>query len=345
MKIMVSIISVLGVILCSTVISANFASAQDYYIIPSWTKEISDYWSHGQLSNTESVNAFEYLEDKKILVVPGLTFDQTASFDKKIVLTKTLSTFLWNESSESTDVDQAKIPPQSIIHYVYVQPLPQETQFTSDLILKSTNYWSEKTGSKFNIISDPSGASIKTIWLTEPILGYSGYTIGKTTEVTLGDSKCDNTWHAYNTDFISSTLTHESGHALGFGHSSNPGDIMYPTIPNAKYAPITKTLTLRPNESTFVPVCTFWQKGTFHYSVNSDGTNNILKIFFVPSKTEFNKFQNGQAFDHYTSDGCFGTQSSSYDSTCTNVSRDGGLLISASNDQKPQKITVTLNEE
>jgi hypothetical protein len=344
MKITV-VISVPIVALFCAFIFINNAWAQDYYIIPSWTKEISDFWSHGQLSNTESVNAFQYLEEKKILVVPGLTFDQTTSFDKKVVLTKTLSTFLWNESSQSTDVSLVKIAQQPITHYVYVQPLPQETQFTSDLILKSMNYWSEKTGTKFNIISDPSGASIKTIWLMEPILGYSGYTIGKTTEVAIGDSKCDNTWHAYDTDFISSTLTHELGHALGFGHSNNPNDIMYPTIPNAKYAPIMKTLTLRPNESTFVPICTFWQKGTFHYRISSDNTNDILKIFFVPSKTEFNKFLNDQVFDHYTNDGCFGTQSSSYDSTCTNVSRDGGLLISASNDQKPQKITVILNEK
>src|SRR5579863_1168993 len=116
MKIMVSIISVLGIILCGTVTSVNHVWAQDYYSIPSWTKEISDYWSHGQLSNTESVNAFEYLEDKKILVVPGLTFDQTVSFDKKMALTKTLSTFLWNESSQSTDIDAgaAKIIQQPI---------------------------------------------------------------------------------------------------------------------------------------------------------------------------------------------------------------------------------------
>lgn len=332
--------------LCCTFISTNNAWAQDYYPVPPWTKKISDFWSHGQLSDVESVNAFQYLEDEKIIAVPGITFDKATSFDKKIALTKTLSTFLWNESSESADTGLVKIVQRPITYYLYVQPPPQETQFTSNLILKSTNYWSERTGSKFSIISDPDLASIKVTWLREPHLEYTGYTIGKTAEVAIGDSKCDNTWHAYDTDFISSTLTHELGHALGFGHSSDPSDIMYPTIPNAKYSSITNTLTLRPNESIFVPVCTFWQKGTFHYVISSDdGKNNPLKIFFVPDKTEFNKFLNGQVFDYYKDNGCFGTQSSSYDNSCANVSRDGGLLISTSNNQKPQKITVTLNEE
>jgi hypothetical protein len=339
------VISALIIVLFCTLISIDDARAQYYYTVPSWTKEISDYWSHGQLSDIETVNAFQYLEDKKIITVPGLTFDQAAAFDKKITLTKTLSTFLWNESSESTDTSLVKTTPQPITHYIYVQPLPQETQFTSDLISKSTNYWSERIGSKFSIISDPNVSSIKITWLREPHLEYSGYTIGKTVEVAIGDSKCDNTWHPYDTNFVSSTLTHELGHALGFGHSTNTNDIMYPVIFNAKYAPITQTLNLGPNESMFVHVCTFWQKGTFHYSISSDNQKDPLKIFFVPSKTEFNKFLDGQVFDHYTNDGCFGTQSSSYDSACANVSRDGGLLISASNNQNPQKITVTLNEE
>lgn len=344
MKIMVAIIFVLiGALFC-TFIPINHVWAQDYYTVPSWTKEISDFWSHGKLSDIESVNAFQYLTDKKIIVVPGLTFDQTISFDKKTELAKTLSSFLWNESSESTDVRLETIQ-QSITHYIYAQPLPKETQFTSDLILKSTNYWSERTGSKFSIISDPGMTSIKITWLREPHLEYSGYTIGKTVDVAIGDSKCDNNWHAYDTDFISSTLTHELGHALGFGHSSNINDIMYPVIFNAKYAPIEQTLTLGPNESVFVHVCTLWQKGTFHYSISSDDQKDPLKIFFVPSKTEFNKFLNGQVFDHYTNGGCFGIQGSSYGSTCANVSRDGGLVISMSNNHKPQKITVTLEEE
>lgn len=345
MKTTALIISVLIAVLCGTLISTNHVWAQDYYTVPAWTKEISDFWSHDQLSDIESVNAFQYLADKKIITVPGITFDQTTiPFDKKIELAKTLSSFLWNESPESTGMKLVEASKQPTTYYIYAQPLPKETQFTSDTVLKSTNYWSEHTGSKFTIISDPNPASIKITWLREPHLEYSGYTVGKTAEVAIGDSKCDNTWHAYDSEFISSTLTHELGHALGFGHSGNTNDIMYPVIFNAKYAPIKQTLTLGPNESVFVHVCTFWQKGTFHYSVDSDNQKIPLKIFFVPSKIEFNKFLNGQIFDHYTEDGCFSAHGNSYDSTCANVSRDGGLLISASNNQ-PQKITVTLNEE
>ena len=63
--------SVLIIVLCGMIISVNHVWAQDYYTVPSWTKEISDFWSHGQLSDIESVNAFQYLTDKKIIIVPN----------------------------------------------------------------------------------------------------------------------------------------------------------------------------------------------------------------------------------------------------------------------------------
>ncbi|MDE1770237.1 MAG: matrixin family metalloprotease [Thaumarchaeota archaeon] len=334
-------VPVLFTVLFCTFISINDARAQDSYAVPSWTKEISDFWTQGRLSDTEFVNAFQYLTDNKIVTVPSLKFE-SVSFDKKLEYTKTLSSFLWSENAEPVSPD--KTDSQSVTHYIYVQPIPDTTQFTSDLVLKSTNYWSERTGSKFSIVSDPMDATINVTWLTEPHSEYIGYTIGKTAEVSIGDSKCDGTWHAYNMDFISSTLSHELGHALGFGHSTNKDDIMYPVIPNAKYAPIIQTLTLEPDQPVFVHTCTFGQKGTFHYIINSDDQKDPIKIFFVPSKMEFNKFREGQVFNHYTNEGCFGTQSSSYYSACANVSRDGGLLISSSS-HDTQRITVTLEEE
>ena len=232
LKVIMILTTALVALLSCMFISTNHAWAQDYYTVPQWTKEISDFWSNGQLSDIESVNAFQYLIDKKIIIIPGITFDQTTTFDKKIERTKTLSNFLWNEYPKSTDAKIVKtaIFQQPKTHYVYVQPIPQETQFTSDLILKSTNYWAERTGTKFNIISNPSNATIKTIWLMEPHLEYSGYTVGKTAEVAIGDSKCDSTWHAYNTDFVSSTLTHELGHGFGLGHSDERNDLMFSLV-------------------------------------------------------------------------------------------------------------------
>jgi len=121
---------------------------------------------------------------------------------------------------------------------------------------------------------------------------------------------------------------------------------MYPVISGAKYAPVKQTFVLGPNESVFVHVCTFSHTGTFHYTVISDDMKHPLMVFFIPSKMEYDQFIHGAKFNHYTDDGCFGTASISYDNRCLNVSNEGGLIISASNNfQSQQKVTLTLAEE
>ena len=183
-------------------------------------------------------------------------------------------------------------------------------------------------------------------WLKEPDSKYVGYTVGKAVEVALGDSMCDDTWHAYDTDFVTDTLKHELGHALGFSHSKNMGDVMYPIISGEKYAPIKQDLVLESNKPIFVHVCTLGSTATFHYLVTPDDSKTPLNVFIVPSKVEYVKVLNGKESDHYTSDGCSGTASTSYDNVCYNVSSAGGLIISASNNlQSTQNVTVTLEEK
>ena len=229
---------------------------------------------------------------------------------------------------------------------MFVQSAPAWAPYANDLVPNATNYWENTTNAKFVYSSDSTKASITVRWLKEPDSKYAGYIVGGLTEVALGDSRCDGTWHAYDVDFVIAILRHELGHALGFGHSENMGDVMYPIIPGEKYAPIKQTFTLGPGGSVFVHVCTFSRTSTFHYVVKSDDAKNSLNIFFVPSKMEYDQFVNGKKFDYYKDDGCFGTSSISYDDKCFNVSNESGLIISTSNDLQPQQnVTLIMDEE
>jgi hypothetical protein len=240
----------------------------------------------------------------------------------------------------------AALVPSPGIHFLYVQPSPAWAPYTNNLVLSATNYWEDTSNVKFIYASEPDKASITVRWLKEPDSQYVGYTVGGTTEVALGDSRCDGIWHPYDTDFVTATLTHELGHDLGYGHSQNMGDVMYPIISGQKYAPTKQTFVLGPSGSVFVHVCTFSHTSTFHYVVKSSDTKNNLNIFFVPSKIEYEKFTNGEKFNYYTNTGCFETTGIFYDNKCDNVSNEGGLIISLPNNSQPQEnVTLTMEEQ
>ena len=342
-KIMFSLI----VLIAGMSITVHHVWADDYTSVPSWTKKLSDWWSQGNMSDIESVNAFRYLIDNKIIRISGLSFNYDVSFDKQVQQTRMLSSFLWNESGTPPDPKSSiSVIHNPTLHYIFVQPAPVWAPYANDLVPNATNYWENASNAKFVYSSDSNKASIMVRWLKEPDSKYAGYTVGGIIEIALGDSRCDGIWHAYDADFVTATLTHELGHTLGFGHSKNMGDVMYPIISGEKYAQIKQTFTLGPNGSVFVHVCTFSHTSAFHYTVKSSDTKNSLNIFFVSSKIEYDKFVNKEKFDYYKDDGCFGTASISYDNKCFNVSSEGGLIISMSNNLQPQQnVTLTMDEE
>ena len=328
-------------------IIVNNAWADDHTSVPTWTKQISDWWSQGKISDLESVNAFRYMVDNKVIQISGLSFDHNVSFDKQVQQTRMLSSFLWDESDKPVDFKLGNNTiSNSKLHFIYVQPAPSWAPYAGNLVLNATNYWENIVNTKFHYSPEPDKTSITVSWLKEPDSKYVGYTVGKAVEVALGDSRCDGTWHNYDTSFVADTLRHELGHALGFTHSENMGNVMYPIISGEKYAPIKQDLVIEPNKSVFVHVCTNSHTATFHYTLESSNTKNQLDVFFVPSKMESDQFVHDKKFNHYSNDGCFGTASSSYDNTCSNVSNEGGLLIYSSNNfQSQQNITLVLEEK
>ena len=66
------------------------------------------------------------------------------------------------------------------------------------------------------------------------ILGHAH--VGKgVVEVTLGDFNCDGSFQLYDVETVKEIMTHELGHSIGLGHTSNPQSIMYPSL-NPDYA-------------------------------------------------------------------------------------------------------------
>ena len=74
------------------------------------------------------------------------------------------------------------------------------------------------------------------VWITwvvrdlgEGVLGHAH--LGKgIVEVTLGDYGCDGSFQLYDVETVQKIMTHELGHTVGLRHSSDPQNIMHPTL-------------------------------------------------------------------------------------------------------------------
>jgi len=80
------------------------------------------------------------------------------------------------------------------------------------------------------------------VWVTwvvrnlgEDVLGHA--TLGKgVIEVAIGSYGCDGSFQLFGVDTVEYIMTHELGHSISLGHSTNPENMMYPFIENTDYA-------------------------------------------------------------------------------------------------------------
>jgi len=80
------------------------------------------------------------------------------------------------------------------------------------------------------------------VWVTwvvrnlgEDVLGHA--TLGKgVVEVAIGSYGCDGSFQLFGVDTVEYIMTHELGHSISLGHSTNPESVMYPSISNTDYA-------------------------------------------------------------------------------------------------------------
>ena len=77
-------------------------------------------------------------------------------------------------------------------------------------------------------VYDPAVADLTVSWVRD----YGSHVLGEAIfrahiKVGLGTNNCAGEWTAFDGDTITKTLWHELGHSVGYGHSSNPDNIMH----------------------------------------------------------------------------------------------------------------------
>jgi len=91
----------------------------------------------------------------------------------------------------------------------------------------------------FHTTDTKADANVWVTWVVrnmgEGVLGHAN--IGKgVVEVAIGSYGCDGSFQLFDVDTVEHIMTHELGHSISLGHSTNPESMMYPSISNTDYA-------------------------------------------------------------------------------------------------------------
>ena len=118
----------------------------------------------------------------------------------------------------------------------YINPIPayaaSDVSKTVDMISKTfSGAWDLGEPINARRVYNPSDADIEITW----VKNYGGEVLGETIfqsyiKVGLGAENCLGEWRAFDSITVATILWHELGHAMGYGHSTNPNNVMYPTL-------------------------------------------------------------------------------------------------------------------
>ena len=185
--------------------------------------------------------------EKRYIEYPNPSFDVIKKFLRDYVK--------WNFNEEAAtaaghfpDPTYTIVNGTYVIHYkIFVNEQPSGLPLDHVSTLNnSLNFWQQQEFSvnnqpavvEFTYTNKKSEANVWVTWvvrdLGQGVLGHAH--LGKgVVEVALGDYECDGSFQLYDVQSVEMIMTHELGHSVGLQHSSEPNNIMYPTL-KPKYA-------------------------------------------------------------------------------------------------------------
>lgn len=218
----------------------------------------------------------------------------------------------------------------------YIAPIPNyaDSNVSKMMDVLTQNLEAKSTSKiKFQRVYSSSNADISVNWVKDYEV-HAGISIFKTYNIIgLGTNTCYGQWQPLDAATIYYIVWHEMGHSLGFNHSSDSGNVMYPTTPYYRHAVVLDNFySIDEGQGKVLSLCGYGISGNgkFSYEISTNDKKNGFTAYVVPPSTNPSDFVHKNIGTYYKS--CSTTQSMiSFSGTCT-VEQGSKLIIYNKND-------------
>lgn len=212
----------------------------------------------------------------------------------------------------------------------YIDPLPNYAAPGVDATVQKFSDALDGKGPsqlKFQRVDNQNDADIQITWIKNWGSNVQGLTVFKSVvQVGLGRDSCYGEWQPLDPQSVYEIFIHEFGHSMGYKHSSDPNNIMYPSTDTKLNVDYDKSVTLNRG---YVWHTQFCGPHKYFYQISTDNKYNGVDVLVSPPNTDYNGMISGQE-PYYLE--CSKKNMVSYGNTCT-VENGSSLWIYNHNDE------------
>lgn len=234
----------------------------------------------------------------------------------------------------SSDTSEAREPAREL--KVHFDPLPryagESAENAVEDVIKSLE-GRQDHGAIIRVTNSERDATINVRWVRD----YGNHVLGTAIHQTviyigLGSTNCYDEWQAFDRDTVVKILYHELGHTLGFGHSDDPNNIMYPATETRFEIERDISRVIAPGWAYTMPLC---DEGHYSFNVVAEQSRRGFEFALLSQETTVEDYllDNSRA-----SGGCNSGQMRRLSDTCDVQSGDKLLFY---NNDPNEAITIT----
>ncbi len=175
--------------------------------------------------------------------------------------------------------------------WLYIEPLPEyAADGVQDAVDNSINTLEDGRpyGTRIRETKDEDGADIYVRWVRD----YGDHILGRAINQTvihvgLGANTCTDEWQAFDASTIKLILWHEFGHTFGYGHSDDPGNIMWPSMETRPAIENHIDEVISPGWAWRIPVC---GSGDYQFALETENGNHAFDFVVVRGDVSWDAF-------------------------------------------------------